>query len=70
VLFWTKICRIPSLKSRNNDKFTTPGPTSLLQSIHLTLAPSTVVDNEKRHRHIEKQISPDLKNGEKIKLPT
>jgi hypothetical protein len=30
--------------------------------------PSAVVDNDKRQRHVEKQTSPDLKNGEKTKL--
>jgi hypothetical protein len=32
--------------------------------------PSTVVDNDKRQRHVEKQISPDFKNGKKTKPAT
>jgi hypothetical protein len=35
---------------------------------HLTPAASTIVDNNKHQRHIEKMISPDLKTGEKTKL--
>jgi hypothetical protein len=31
-------------------------------------SPSVVVDNDKYQRHIEKPISPDLKNGEKTEL--
>jgi hypothetical protein len=70
VLSWTKIRCIPSTKPRKNDKSTTSGPASLLQSIHLAPAPNAIVDNDKRRRHVEKQISPDLKNGEKTKLAT
>jgi hypothetical protein len=33
------------------------------------LGPSAVVDHDRHQRHIEKQISPDLKNGEKTTLP-
>jgi hypothetical protein len=70
VLSWTKICHIPSMKSRNNDKSTTSGPASLLESIHLAPVPSAVMENDKHQRHVEKQISPDLKSGEKTKPPT
>jgi hypothetical protein len=41
----------------------------VLQSIHLTPAPNAVVYNDEHQRHVEKQISPDLKNGEKTTLP-
>jgi hypothetical protein len=41
----------------------------LLQSIRLVLVPNAAVDNDRRQRHNEKEISPDLKNGEKTKLP-
>jgi hypothetical protein len=46
-----------------NDKSTTSGPTSSLQRNHLASAAS------KGQRYTEKQISPDLKNDEKTKLP-
>jgi hypothetical protein len=68
MLSWTKNRRIPSIKSGKDDRSTTTGPTSLLQSIHLAPAPNAVVNNDKHQRHVEKQISPDLKNGEKTKL--
>jgi hypothetical protein len=58
------------MKLMNNDKSTTSGPASLLQSIHLVPAPRPVVDNDKHRRHVKKQISPDLKSGEKTKLST
>jgi hypothetical protein len=57
------------MKSGNNDRSTTFGPTSLLPSIYLAPAPSVTVDNDKHKRHIEKQISQDLMNGEKTTLP-
>jgi hypothetical protein len=63
MLSWTKIHRLPSTKSEKNDKSTTFRPTSLLQRNHLAPAAS------KGQRHTEKQISPDLKNGDKTKLP-
>jgi hypothetical protein len=68
VLSWTKKRRIPSTKSRKDGIPTTSGPTSSLQSIHLASAPSAVADNDKHWRHVEKQISPDQKNGEKTKM--
>jgi hypothetical protein len=40
----------------------------MLQSTHLAPAPSAVVDNDGHQRHVEKQISPDLKNDEKTTL--
>jgi hypothetical protein len=43
-----KIRCIPSTKLGNNGKYTTSKPTSLLQSIHLALAPNTVVNNDER----------------------
>jgi hypothetical protein len=49
VLSWAKIRRISSTKSRNNNKSTILRPTSLIQSIHLTPAPNTVVDNNIRN---------------------
>jgi hypothetical protein len=58
VLPWTKNHRIPPMKSGNNDRSTTSGPTSLLQSTHLAPAPSAAAENDGRQRHIEKQISP------------
>jgi hypothetical protein len=70
VLCYTKIRRIPSTKSRNNNKTTTSEPTSSLQSIHLVSASSVVVDNNERQRHAKKPISPDLKKGEKPEPPT
>jgi hypothetical protein len=57
------------MKSENNDRSTTSGPTSLLQSNLLALAPSAATDNDEHRRHVEKQISPDLTNNEKTKLP-
>jgi hypothetical protein len=68
VLSWTKNRRIPSTKLGKDDRSTTSGPTSSLQSIHLGPAPSAIVDIYKRQRHVEKQISLDLKNNEKTKL--
>jgi hypothetical protein len=50
------------MKSEKNDESTTSRPTSLLQ--RNPLAPAVSEDQ----RHIEKQISPDLKNGVKTKL--
>jgi hypothetical protein len=69
VLHWTKNHRIPPMKLGNNDRSTTSGPTSLLHSIYLAPAPNIAVDNDKHQRHVEKQISPDLMNGEKTTLP-
>jgi hypothetical protein len=63
MLSWTKIRRLPSTKSEKNDRSTTSGPTPLLLRNHL--APATSEDQ----RHIELQISPDLKRGEKTGLP-
>jgi hypothetical protein len=40
----------------------------LLQKNHLALA-SAVGDNHGGQRHTEKLISPDMKTGEKTKLP-
>jgi hypothetical protein len=57
------------MKLENNDRSITSGPTSLLQSNLLALAPSATADNDERRGHIEKQISPDLTNDEKTKLP-
>jgi hypothetical protein len=68
VLSWTRIYRLPSTNSKKNDKSTTSGPTSS-QKNHLTPAASAIADNNERQRHIEKMISPDLKTGEKTKLP-
>jgi hypothetical protein len=51
------------MKSEKNGRSTTSGPTSSLQKNRL--APATSIGQ----RHTEKQISPNLKNGEKIKLP-
>jgi hypothetical protein len=62
VLSWTKIHCLPSTKSKKNDRSTTSKPTSL-QRNHLAPAAS------EGQRHTEKQILPDLKNGEKTKLP-
>jgi hypothetical protein len=42
----------------------------LLQSIHLAPIPSAVVDNDKRQRRVEKQISLDLKSVEMTKPST
>jgi hypothetical protein len=49
------------MKSVNSDRTTPSRPTSLLQSIHLAPAPSAAADNDESHRHVEKQILPDLK---------
>jgi hypothetical protein len=57
------------MKSERNDKSTTSGPASSLQKNHLARAASAVVNNHERQQHNEKLISPDLKNGEKTKLP-
>jgi hypothetical protein len=57
------------MKSGNNDRSTTSGLASVLQSTHLAPASSAAVDNDGHQRHIEKQISPDLKNSEKTTLP-
>jgi hypothetical protein len=57
------------MKSGNNDRSTTSGPTSSLQSTHLAPVPSVAAENDRRQRHVEKQISPDLMNGEKTTLP-
>jgi hypothetical protein len=57
------------MKSKKNGKSTTSGPTSLLQKNHLTPAAGTVVDNHKQQRHTKKLISPEMKTGEKTKLP-
>jgi hypothetical protein len=43
-----KIRCITSTKLGNNGKSTTSKPTSLLQSIHLALAPNTAVNNDER----------------------
>jgi hypothetical protein len=56
------------MKSGKNNSSTSSRPTLLFQCIHLAPAPSTVVDNDERQRHVEKLISLDLKNGEKTKL--
>ena len=69
VLSRTKIRRLPSTKSEKNDRSTTSGPISSLQRNHLAPAASVIADNDERQRHIEKQISPDLKNSEKTKMP-
>jgi hypothetical protein len=63
VLSWTKIHGVPSIKSEKNGRSTASEPTSSLQRNHLASASS------EGQRHTEKQISPDLKNGEKTKLP-
>jgi hypothetical protein len=68
MLSWTKIYRLPSMKSERNDKSTTSGPTSSLQKNHLTPATNIVADNHELQRHTEKLISPDLKTDEKTKL--
>jgi hypothetical protein len=68
VLSWTKIHLIPPKKSGKNDRSTTSGPTSSLQCIRLIPASSVAVENDNRQRHVEKQISLDLKNIEKTKL--
>jgi hypothetical protein len=47
----------------------TSGPTSSLQKNHLAPAASVAMDNHKRQRYAKKLISPDLKTGEKTKLP-
>jgi hypothetical protein len=54
------------MKSGNNDRSTTSGPTSSLQSTHLAPVPSVAAENDRRQRHV---ISPDLMNGEKTTLP-
>jgi hypothetical protein len=51
------------MKSRKNGRSPTSGPTSSLQRNHLALATSI------SQQHTDKQISPNLKNGEKTKLP-
>jgi hypothetical protein len=56
------IRRLPSTLSERNNRSTTSGPITLLQRNHLTPAAS------EGRRHTDKQISPDLKNGEKTKL--
>jgi hypothetical protein len=56
------------MKLGNNVRFNTSGPTSSLQSTHLASAPSATVENDRRQRHVEKHISPDLINGEKTML--
>jgi hypothetical protein len=63
VLSWTKIRCLPSTKFEKNDRSTTSGPTFSLQRNHLVSAAS------EGQRHTKKQISPDLKNGQKTKLP-
>jgi hypothetical protein len=55
VLHWTKNHRIP--------------PKSLIENIYLALAHGTIVDDDGHQRHIEKQISSDLKNSKIITLP-
>jgi hypothetical protein len=62
VLSWTMIRRLPSTKSKKNDKSTTFGPTSSFQRNHL--APAVTEGQQ----HTEKHISPNLKNDEKTKL--
>jgi hypothetical protein len=47
VLPWTKIHHIPTIESGNHDRFTTSGPTSSFQSIHLAVALDAAVDNDK-----------------------
>jgi hypothetical protein len=69
VLSSTKICRLPSTKSERNGKSTTSGPTSSLQKNHLAPTACVIANNHERQRHAEKLISPDLKTGEKTKLP-
>jgi hypothetical protein len=54
MLPWTKNHRIRTTKSENDDKSSTSGPKSSLQSIHLALAPNTVMCNDERQQHIEK----------------
>jgi hypothetical protein len=68
VLSWTKIHRIPPKKSGENDRSTTSGPTSSLQCTRLAPVPSVAIENDNRQRHIEIQISLDLKNNKKTKL--
>jgi hypothetical protein len=51
------------MKSEKNGRSITFRPTSLLHRNHLAPAAS------EGQRHTEKQISPDLKNCEKTKLP-
>jgi hypothetical protein len=63
MLSWSKIRHLPSTKSEKNDISTTSGPTSSLQRNHLAPAAS------EGRRYVEKHISPDLKNGEKTRLP-
>jgi hypothetical protein len=69
VLSWTKICHLPSTKSEKNNKSITSGPISPLQKNHLALAASAIADNHERQQNTEKLISPDLKTGNKTKLP-
>jgi hypothetical protein len=57
------------MKSRNKARSSTFGPNSSLQSIRLVLVPNAAIDNDGCQRHNEKEISPDLKNGKKTKLP-
>jgi hypothetical protein len=65
---WTKIRHLSSMKSEKNDISTISEPTSSLQKNHLTPAAGIIADSNKRQRHTEKLISPDLKNDEKTKL--
>jgi hypothetical protein len=51
------------MKSEKNGRSTASGPTSSLQRNHLVSATNV------GQRHTEKQISPDLKTGNKTKLP-
>jgi hypothetical protein len=57
------------MKSEKNDKPINSEPTSVLQKNHLAPSASFVADNHECQQHTEKLISPDLKIGEKTKLP-
>jgi hypothetical protein len=67
LMLWTKIHRIPSTKSGNNDRSTTSGPTSSPWSIHLAPATGAAEDKNEGQRHAEKLILPEVKNIEKTK---
>jgi hypothetical protein len=69
MLPWTKNLRILAMNSEDNNISITFGPTSSLQSTHLAPTHNAAMDNDGHQRHVEKQISLDLMNGEKITLP-
>jgi hypothetical protein len=68
MLSYTKNYRIPPAKLGKYGRSTTSGPTSSLESIHLAPSPCAVVDIDKFQQHVDKHISPNLKNGEKTRL--